>query len=132
MRGKRRGAECADLQSATAAAAATQVCNPLRRVEAARTRVSHLMCLACVMLYRLADRESDHGNGFPSGTRHIRALHAQAPPALAALQIDVSDPAQIAHWCREFSCTWLELFSAIDRVGPNVSSVSTAVRNALR
>ena len=53
-------------------------------------------------------------------------------PVLATQQIDVSDPVQIAHWCREFGCTWLALFSAIDRVGPSVPSVSIAVRHALR
>ena len=47
-------------------------------------------------------------------------------------QIDVGDPAQIAHWCREFGCTWVELFSAIDRVGTNAASVGSALRNAVR
>lgn len=47
-------------------------------------------------------------------------------------QIDVRDPTQIAHWCREFSCTWVELFSAIDRVGTNAASVGLAVRTAMR
>lgn len=51
---------------------------------------------------------------------------------LATQQIDINDAAQIAHWCREFGCTWLELCSAIDRVGTKVASVSIAVRNALR
>ena len=49
-----------------------------------------------------------------------------------ALHIDVSDPAQIAHWCRELGCTWLELFSAIDRVGPGIGAVRNAVRSAVR
>jgi hypothetical protein len=52
-----------------------------------------------------------------------------APPANAQ-HIDVSDPAQIARWCREFGCTWLELFSAIDRAGTNVGAVRNAIRTA--
>jgi len=42
--------------------------------------------------------------------------------------IDVSDPAQIALWCREFGCTWLELFSAVDRAGTSVDAVRAAIR----
>ena len=45
------------------------------------------------------------------------------------LQIDVSDPAQIAHWCREFSCTWLELFAAIEHVGVDIAAIRAVIRN---
>jgi len=54
-------------------------------------------------------------------------------PAVAAPErIDVSDPAQVAHWCRELSVTWLELLSAIERVGPEVAAVKLALRHAVR
>ena len=46
----------------------------------------------------------------------------------APLQIELGDPIQVAHWCRELGVTWLELLCAVDRVGPDV----VAVRNALR
>jgi hypothetical protein len=47
---------------------------------------------------------------------------------IPAAQIELDDPARIAHWCRELGATWLELVIATDRVGPN----AVAVRNALR
>ena len=62
----------------------------------------------------------------PSGRLHVR----RAPPPSNPTHIDVSDPAQIARWCREFGCTWLELFSAIDRAGPSASAVRSALRAA--
>jgi hypothetical protein len=50
------------------------------------------------------------------------------PPAEVFGQIDVRDPAQVAHWCRELGVTWLELFSAIERVGTDIAAVRLAVR----
>jgi hypothetical protein len=63
----------------------------------------------------------------PSGRLHVRR---SATPPSNPQHIDVSDPAQIARWCREFGCTWLELFSAIDRAGTNISAVRSAIRTA--
>lgn len=65
----------------------------------------------------------------PSGPIHVRRLPA---PPRNPQHIDVADPAQIAHWCREFGCTWLELFSAIDRSGTSVGAVRTAIRAKAR
>ena len=61
-----------------------------------------------------------------SGRVHVRRSAAPANPT----HIDVSDPAQIARWCREFGCTWLELFSAIDRAGTSAAAVRSAIRSA--
>ena len=57
-------------------------------------------------------------------------VNRRAAAPVNAQHIDVSDPAQIARWCREFGCTWLELFSAIDRAGTNVGAVRNAIRSA--
>ena len=49
-------------------------------------------------------------------------------PASSHAQIDLSDPSEVARWCRELSITWLELFNAVERVGTDVAAVRNAVR----
>jgi hypothetical protein len=55
-----------------------------------------------------------------------RVLVRRQPPA--ATQIDLSDPVQIAHWCREFGVTWLELVNAVEKAGPQAAAVGNALR----
>jgi Protein of unknown function (DUF3606) len=49
-------------------------------------------------------------------------------PASPHPQIDLSNPVEVARWCRELSTTWLELFNAVERVGTDVAAVRDAVR----
>ena len=63
----------------------------------------------------------------PPGTRFVqRGRTAVAHGA----RVNLRDPANVAHCCRELGITWLQLFALADRVGANLNAIRAAVRSA--
>jgi hypothetical protein len=61
----------------------------------------------------------------PPGTRFAQ----RGRTAFAhGVRLNLHDPAQVAHYCRELGVTWLQLFALADRVGSNVGAIRSALR----